>query len=132
MILILKTLTGCAIAFGIAYPIARASVQLTGVPSSFPPFTALPILSGAVVGPIAAAIIYATVRHFNTVDPDRTFFFITLFAFALSLLLPLRLSFTQSMRFTGVTPSAQMVLVLMHAIVAASTFVALTYKAKLN
>ena len=60
--------------------------------------------------------------------PDRLFFFVTLAVFACSLALPLRLSFTRSQRFAGVTTSAQMVLVLMHAIVAVVTFLSLTAK----
>lgn len=130
MILLIKTMAGSLIAFLACYPIARLAVPLTAVPKDFPPFTLLPILSGVVVGPIGAAIVFAIVKNLHPVESDRLFFFITLAFFALSLGLPLRLSFTQSLRFAGVTPAAQMILVLMHAIVAVSTFVAITYRTR--
>lgn len=130
MILVLKALLGSACAFAICYPLARLAVMLTKVPADFPPFTALPILSGVIVGPVCAAVIYALLRHFHAPDSERLFFFITLSAFVLSLSLPLRLSFTQSLRFAGVTPSAQMILVVMHAVVAAATFLALTQRVR--
>lgn len=133
MILIIKTFLASALAFAITYPVARASVNLTGVPSDFPPFTALPILSGVVVGPLMATAVYAALRPVSAdiTQVDRLFFFVTLASLILSLALPLRLSFTQSQRFAGVTPSAQMILVLLHVIVAVCTFLALTYKQKI-
>jgi len=42
-----------------------------------------------------------------------------------ALALPIRLSFTKSQRFAGVTPSAQAMLVLMHTVVATVAVVAL-------
>lgn len=120
------------IAFCLAYPVARGAVLLNAVPKEFPPFTALPILSGVVIAPMVAASIYASIKLTNPTDPDRIFFFVTLAFFALSFGLPLRLSFTQSARFAGVIPQAQMILVLLHAIVAVCTFLALTYRTKIN
>ncbi len=107
--------------------IGAAASRLTGVPKDFPPFTFLPLLSGAVGGTVLASIVYALIQA-TTQNPDRVFFFISLGVFALALGLPLRLSFTHSARFAGVTPSAQMVLVLMHAVVATVSFVTLTSK----
>ena len=72
-----------------------------------------------------ASAVYSIIRSVAS-NPNRTFFFVSLAVFALSLGLPLRLSFTRSHRFSGVTPSAQMVLVLMHAMVAVVSFVTLT------
>lgn len=132
MIMLLKTFCASLIAFCLTYPVARGAVMLTAVPKDFPPFTALPILSGVVIAPMVAASIYAAIKLANPSDPDRIFFFVTLAVFALSLGLPLRLSFTQSARFAGVTPQAQMILVLLHAIVAVCTFLALTYRTKIN
>ncbi len=105
--------------------IGAAASRLTGVPRDFPPFTFYPLLSGTVGGTILASVVYATIRA-SAQNPDRIFFFVSLGVFALALGLPLRLSFTRSVRFAGVTPSAQMVLVLMHAVVATVSFVILT------
>ena len=121
------TFAAAMIAFIIDFALGTAAMRLTRVPPDFPPFTLLPILSGAVGGAILASFVYAAVRAISSA-PDRLFFFLTLAAFTLSLGLPLRLSFTRSLRFTGVTPAAQMVLVLMHAVVAVVSFITLTAK----
>jgi hypothetical protein len=57
--------------------------------------------------------------------PERMFLFVAVGALALSFALPLRLSFTKSPRFAGVTPSAQAMLVLMHTVVATVAVVTL-------
>ncbi len=119
------TLAAATIAFVIDLLIGIAAVKLTRVPQDFPPFTALPILSGAVGGAVLASLVYAGLRAISR-EPDRLFFFVSLAFFALSLSLPLRLSFTRSLRFQGVTPAAQMVLVLMHAVVAVVSFLMIT------
>ena len=119
------TLIAASVAFVIDLLIGRLAVKLTHVPPTFPPFTTLPILSGAVGGAILASLVYAGI-HAASRNPDRLFFFVTLTFFVLSLGLPLRLSFTRSSRFAGVTPAAQTVLVLMHAVVAVVSFVAIT------
>jgi hypothetical protein len=105
------------LAFGIDLMIARAGVRLAQVPTDFPPFTALPILSGAAGGIVLASIGYAIAQAISE-RPQRTFLFIAIAALAISFALPLRLSFTKSRRFAGVTPTAQILLVLMHTIVA--------------
>ena len=122
------TLLAATVSFAVDLAIGATAARYTEVPLDFPPFTLLPILSGAVGGSILASIVYSILRVASR-NPDRSFFFIALAVFALSLALPLRLSFTRSHRFAGVTPSAQMVLVLMHAVVAVVSFVALTSKA---
>lgn len=127
---IVLTVAAAIIAFIIDLALGAAAVRLTRVPPDFPPFTLLPILSGAVGGAILASLVYAAVRAISPV-PGRMFFFMTLAAFTLSLGLPLRLSFTRSLRFAGVTPAAQMVLVLMHAVVAVVSFITLTVKQKI-
>jgi hypothetical protein len=121
----LFTLVAALIAFIIDFALGFIGTKLTGVPSDFPPFTLLPILSGTVGGAVAAALVYSVLRFVSPV-PDRLFFFVSLAVFALSLSLPLRLSFTHSARFAGVTPGAQMMLVLMHAVVAVVSVIALT------
>ena len=121
------TLWAAGIAFVVDLVIGTVAPRLTGVAQNFPPFTLLPILSGTVGGVLCASIVYSVLRA-TVRQPDRIFFFVTLTVFALALLLPLRLSFTRSPRFAGVTPSAQMVLVLMHAVVATVSFVTLTSK----
>lgn len=122
---IFLTLVAGAVALTLDLAIGTAAPKFTRVPQDFPPFTFLPILSGTVGGAILASVVYSIIRVAAR-NPDRTFFFVCLGVFALSLGLPLRLSFTRSHRFAGVTPSAQMVLVLMHAIVAVVSFVTLT------
>lgn len=122
---IVLTFAAATIAFFIDLALATAAIRLTRVPPNFPPFTLLPILSGAVGGAILASLVYAAARALSPA-PDRLFFFLTFAAFTLSLGLPLRLSFTRSLRFSGVTPAAQMMLVLMHAVVSVVSFITLT------
>ncbi len=111
--------------FFVVCGIAALARNVTGVPKDFPPFTALPLLSGVVGGFCGGAAVYAIVRASST-NPDRAFLFITVSFLALSFALPIRLSFTTSRRFAGATPSAQMMLVLLHTVVATSTVIALT------
>ena len=113
-----------AIALLVDWAIGTAALRLTHVPPGFPPFTFLPVLSGAVGGAILTSICYSLLKAFAK-QPDRTFFFIATTALALSFALPLRLSFTKSPRFAGVTTSAQMVLILMHTVVAVVSVVTL-------
>lgn len=122
------TFVAALIALLVDLAIGASAVRLTGVPRDFPPFTFLPLLSGAVGGTLLASGVYSLIKA-STHNPDRVFFFASLGAFVVALGLPLRLSFTRSARFAGVTPSAQMVLVLMHAVVATVSFVTLTSKA---
>ncbi len=105
------------LAFGIDLLIGRAGVRFAQVPKDFPPFTALPILSGAAGGIVLASIGYAIAQAVSE-RPHRTFLLIAIVALAISFALPLRLSVTKSRRFAGVTPTAQIILVLMHTIVA--------------
>ena len=111
--------------FFVVWGIAALARHLTGVPRNFPPFTALPLLSGVVGGFCGAAAVYAIVRASST-NPDRAFLFVAITFLALSFALPIRLSFTKSRRFAGVTPSAQMTLALLHTIIATSSVTALT------
>ncbi len=105
--------------------LAQIALRVTEVPKGFPPFTALPILSGVVGGFLLAAITYA-VLQLVTPQANRVFFFVAIAALALSFALPIRLSFTKSARFAGVTPAAQMFLALMHTVVATGAVTALT------
>ena len=120
----LLMLFACTFAFAINIMIALAGLRFTNVPSDFPPFTLLPILSGCVGGVVMAALTYAVLKAVST-QPERMFLFVAVCALALSFALPLRLSFTKSPRFAGVTPSAQAVLVLMHTVVATIAVVTL-------
>ena len=110
-------LFACTFAFAIDIMIALAGLRFTNVPSDFPPFTLLPILSGCVGGVVMASLTYAVLRAVSA-QPEKMFLFVAVCALALSFALPLRLSFTKSQRFAGVTPSAQAMLVLMHTVVA--------------
>ena len=71
-----------------------------------------------------AALAYAVIRPM-TKQPEKVFLFVAIITLALSFALPLRLSFTRSPRFAGVTPTAQMILVLMHTVVATVSVAAL-------
>ena len=117
------------VAFLLDLAIGRAAIRFTHVPKDFPPFTALPILSGAVGGAILAVLGYA-IAQAVTKQPDKSFLFLAVGVLALSFALPLRLSFTKSKRFAGVTPLAQIVLVLMHTVVATVTVAAVLAKPK--
>lgn len=122
---ILFVLSAAVVTFLVESFVAQIATRVTGVPKGFPPFTALPILSGVAGGFILASLTYG-VLHMLTPRVDRVFFFIAILALALSFALPIRLSFTKSQRFAGVTPAAQMFLALMHTIVAAGAVTALT------
>ncbi len=111
--------------FFLVWGIATLARNVTGVPRDFPPFTALPLLSGVVGGFCGAAAVYAIIRA-SSPNPDRVFFFVAITFLALSFALPIRLSFTKSHRFAGVTPSAQMTLALLHTIIATCCVTALT------
>jgi hypothetical protein len=111
--------------FFLLWLLATIAVRVTGVPKGFPPFTALPLLSGVAGGFLGAALVYSMLRAFTT-QPDRLFLFVALGLLALSFSLPLRLSFTKSVRFQGVTPAAQMVLAMFHTMIAASAVTVLT------
>ena len=117
-------LFACTFAFAIDIMIALAGLRFTNVPSDFPPFTLLPILSGCLGGVVMASLTYAVLKAVSA-QPERIFLFVAVSALALSFALPLRLSFTKSRRFAGVTPSAQAILVLMHTVVATVAVVTL-------
>ncbi len=121
---VLLTSFAAIIAFVLDWAIGAAAPRFTHVPQTFPPFTTWPVLAGACGGTILASLAYSLLRTF-TKQPDRAFFFVAASALALSFLLPLRLSFTKSPRFAGVTTSAQMVLILMHTLVAVVSVVTL-------
>lgn len=111
--------------FMVVWALSAIAMKVTGVPDGFPPFTALPLLSGVAGGFVGASAVYAIVKIL-AVHPDRVFFYIALAFLALSFALPLRLNFTSSRRFMGVTPAAQMTLALFHTLIAASCVTALT------
>src|SRR5579864_5169017 len=101
-----QMLFACTFAFAIDIMIALAGLRFTHVPSDFPPFTLLPILSGCVGGVVMASLTYAVLKLVSA-HPEKMFLFVAVGALALSFALPLRLSFTKSRRFAGVTPSGQ-------------------------
>ena len=114
-----------AVTFALVWCVAQIAMETTGVPDGFPPFTTLPILSGVVGGFLGASAVYALVRAL-TLNPNRVFFFVAIGFLALSFGLPLRLSFTHSPRFKGVTSAAQMTLALLHTLIATSAVAVLT------
>lgn len=122
---LLMGLSAGALAFAVNLLIATVALRVTGVPRTFPPFTLLPLLAGSLGGALLATVSFTFVRAFAA-RPDRMFLFVVLGCLALSYSLPLRLSFTRSPRFAGVTPAAQATLVLMHTVVAAVSTILLT------
>jgi hypothetical protein len=104
---------------------AMLAMRFTGVPQGFPPFTALPLLSGVVGGFLGASAVYALIRVISA-QPSRMFLLVAIAVLVLSFGLPLRLSFTRSPRFVGVTPAAQMTLALMHTVIATAAVTVLT------
>ncbi len=111
--------------FLLVWGMASIASRMTGVPEDFPPFTMLPLLSGVVGGYLGAAIVYASISALSN-QPDRVFFFVSVTALVFSFGLPLRLSYTHSPRFAGVTPAAQMSLVLLQTLIATSIVTVLT------
>jgi hypothetical protein len=124
---ILLTVLAGVVALVLDLLIAAVALRCTQVPRGFAPFTFLPIMSGAFGGALLASMVYAVIRM-TSQQPERMFLFVAMGMLALSFALPLRLSFTKLPRFAGVTPSAQMVLVLMHAVVATVCVVCLLAK----
>ncbi len=111
--------------YGVIWTLAAFAMRFSGVPKGFPPFTTLPLLSGVCGGFIGASAVYVLMRQVAS-QPNRNFLFLSIAVLALSFLLPLRLSFTSSSRFAGVTPAAQIMLVLIHAVIAAAVVTILT------
>jgi hypothetical protein len=70
-----------------------------------------------VTGAVLASLSYAIIRAVSR-QPEKAFFFVAVVALILSFASPLRLSFTTSAGFAGVTPAAQMILVLTQTVVA--------------
>ncbi len=118
-------ITAIAGTFVAVWFVANIALRFTGVPKGFPPFTVLPLLSGVVGGFIGASAVYLLLTTIST-NPNRSMFFVSIGVLALSFGLPLRLSFTKSPRFAGVTPSAQMVLALLHTTIATAAVTVLT------
>ena len=111
---VVLTLVARSLACVVDLLIALGGFRFTPVPRDFPPFTLLPILAGTMTGAVFASLSYAIIQTVSR-QPEKTFLFVAL---VLSFALPLRLSFTTSVRFAGVTPTAQMLLVLMQTVAA--------------
>ncbi len=127
MRMFINILFGIVLAFVLDVAIGRIAVRFAQVPGNFPPFTVLPILSGAVGGAVLAGLGYALTQAISK-QPEKLFLFLAVGFLALSFSLPLRLSFTKSARFAGVTPTAQIILVLMHTVVATVSVAAVLAK----
>ena len=111
------TLLAAFLGFVVDFLIGFAALRYTQVPKTFPPFTLLPILSGAAGGALFASLSYGLIKAVSK-QPEKVFLVVAIVVLAFSFGLPIRLSFTKSPRFAGVTPAAQMALVLMHTVVA--------------
>lgn len=104
--------------------------RLTGVPRGFPPFSFLPLLVGCITGPLYSTIGY--VLFWLTIDDraalNTVFVAVGIVLLVLSWGLPLRLSFTKSPRFAGVTVPAQFALGFLHTVVVGVSMVALLWR----
>lgn len=129
-----EILSRFALAVSILVPLilALGSVfgRVTGVPRGFPPFTFLPLLVGCVTGPLYSTIGY--VLFWLTIDEqaalNRVFVAAGVVLLVLSWGLPLRLSYTKSSRFAGVTVPAQFALVFVHAVVVGVSMAVLLWR----
>lgn len=118
MIRILTTgLLAGSIALALNFVIASLALRFTGVPRGFPPFTILPLAAGSIGGALLAALVYAAMQSLFP-HSGTTFPVIAGLTLLVSFLLPLRLSYTKSPRFAGVTLPAQITLGVMHTVVA--------------
>jgi mannose/fructose/N-acetylgalactosamine-specific phosphotransferase system component IIC len=101
-------------------PLALVLLRVTGVPVSYPPLLPQQILAGSVGGALITALGYA---FLSAILPNRQlrhliFLSLAVVLVILSFYMPYRLSFTQSPRFAGVTPAAQVGQALLQVIVA--------------
>jgi hypothetical protein len=102
---VVLTLVAGSLACVVDLLIALVGFRFTPVPRDFPPFTLLPILAGTMSRAVLASLSYALIQAVSR-QPEQTFLFVAVVALVLSFALPLRLSFTTSARFAGVTPAA--------------------------
>jgi hypothetical protein len=114
-----------AIVWPVCLAIGALAQQWTGVPAGFPPFTFLPLTAACWGGALLGTLVYGLLCRFCP-HPKRWMWLLGTLVIALSLYLPYRLSYTQSQRFAGVTPSAQLVLVVMHLVVGGTVIGLLT------
>ncbi|WP_425145134.1 hypothetical protein [Deinococcus sp.] len=122
-----RFLLACAILMPTLLLLGQVFLRVTGVPSGYPPLTALPLLSGAVGGSLISAVGYLIL---SALIRDQKTLLTVLVVLAVLLLiasfnLPWRLSYTRSLRFVGVTPSAQIAQALLHCLVVGTNLVVL-------
>jgi hypothetical protein len=103
--------------FAATWVVAQIASQTTGVPEAFPPFTLAPLATACFGSAILGTAIYQLLRRL-TRWANPIFVVLAIGVVGASLVLPYRLGYTQSKRFEGATPSAQVVLALMHVVVA--------------
>lgn len=101
-----------------AFLIARVAARLTAAPRAFAPFTLLPVASGGFGGALAASVIFWTLNLIFE-HPQIVFVANSIVALLASFHLPFRLTNHRSPRFAGARFSMQLILCLMHIIVAA-------------
>lgn len=101
----------------INFTIARMFRLLLAVPHRFAPFAFFPIATGCFGGAMLAGVVYY-VLHFIFERPPTAFIFTSGIALFFSFHLPFRLTNHRSERFAGATHPIQLVLCLMHTIVA--------------
>lgn len=109
----------CVILIPLLVILGQVLIRVTGVPPGYPPLTPLPLISGAVGGAVISAVGYLLLSAFIR---DQKLLWIVLIVAALVILiasfnLPWRLTYTKSLRFAGVTVSAQLAQATLHCLV---------------
>jgi hypothetical protein len=114
-----RFLLACAVLIPTLLILGQVFLRLTGVPPGYPPLSPLPLLSGAVGGSLISALGYLLLSLL--IKDQKTLLTVLVVLAALLLLvsfnLPWRLSYTRSLRFAGVTLSAQVAQAMLHTVV---------------
>ena len=103
----------------ICIPLGFVLLRISGVPPTYPPLLPQQVFSGTFGGSILVALGYALLGALCRDIKTRhlLFFALGMALLLLSFHLPYRLSYTQSPRFAGVTPAAQIGQGLLHTLV---------------
>ncbi len=115
----LRFLLAAGLTTALCVPLGLIFRRTTGVPPTYPPLSPAPLISGAVGGALLVTLGYCFLTAVVADLKWRAIIFVSLGCLltVVSFYLPSRLSYTKSLRFTGVTPSAQIAQGLLHIVV---------------